>query len=159
MIDTTEKVRSRLVVTDLGSPLGPCWIWPGSTSGGGHGRVRVDGRMASVHRVMWEYANGPIPSGLHVGHRCRDLDPSCTKGAGCPHRRCANPEHLALMTNQENVASGRAAAHATGFCRSGLHDITAPGSLYSEPGGRPQCRACRNSYRRTWWAGRKVGQA
>jgi hypothetical protein len=39
---------------------------------------------------MWELCHGPIPDGLQVLHKC-DV------------RLCANPDHLFLGTNQDNV--------------------------------------------------------
>lgn len=43
-----------------------------------------------THRVAWESANGPIPGGLRVLHRC-DNPP------------CCNPAHLFLGTAAENA--------------------------------------------------------
>lgn len=45
--------------------------------------------MRSVHRVMWELINGPVPDGLHVRHRC-DNPP------------CCNPSHLLIGTPLDN---------------------------------------------------------
>jgi hypothetical protein len=65
-----------------------CWEWSGfrNLARGGYGYV--EGRRA--HRVAWELANGPIPEGLHVCHRC-DNPP------------CCNPSHLWLGTDLDNA--------------------------------------------------------
>jgi hypothetical protein len=77
-----------------------CWGWSGATRNGygalgrgGHGKGLV-----YAHRLSWELANGPIPDGMCVLHRC-DNPP------------CANPDHLWLGTKTDNnrdmVAKGR----------------------------------------------------
>ncbi|MEU1293020.1 HNH endonuclease [Streptomyces sp. NPDC005840] len=80
-----------------------CWLWTAGQfghSGYGSFSVKVDGRTRSVrtHRHSWELANGPIPEGKHVLHRCDTP-------------LCVRPEHLflgdALMNAQDKVAKGR----------------------------------------------------
>jgi hypothetical protein len=77
-----EKVRARVRVNRNG-----CWIWQGPCIGGTYGYVvNKPGRRPAnvgVHRVMFEVANGPIPEGMVIVHRC---------GV----KLCRNPDHLAL---------------------------------------------------------------
>lgn len=67
-----------------------CWLWTGHVNTWGYGNIRVNGRWALTHRLAWERANGPIPEGLSILHRCDDP-------------RCVRPDHLYAGTQRENV--------------------------------------------------------
>ena len=49
-----------------------CWPWMGPVTKNGYGRMKLDGRSQSVHRVIYELAIGPILQDLVIDHVCRN---------------------------------------------------------------------------------------
>jgi HNH endonuclease len=71
-----------------------CVHFQGSRNRKGYGRKRFNGTTGLAHRWAWEQANGPIPPGMQVLHRC-DNPP------------CINIDHLYLGTHIDNMADRR----------------------------------------------------
>lgn len=70
-----------------------CWLWIGSKDACGYGRIGrapPNFKLEGAHRVSWELANGTIPAGMHVLHKC-------------DHPACVNPKHLYLGDHKENM--------------------------------------------------------
>lgn len=80
-----------------------CWGWAGATATRGYGKMTSGGwhgKTRTAHRVSWELHYGPILDGLQVLHLC-------------DNPACANPAHLTLGTQLDNMRDmhrkGRAA--------------------------------------------------
>ncbi len=68
-----------------------CWHWMAGKKGcGGYGGFYAAGVDTYAHRVAWQIANGHIPAGLLILHKCDN--PSCV-----------NPDHLYAGTQKDNV--------------------------------------------------------
>lgn len=117
------------------SAIGGCWVWTGCLRNG-YGRLgrTVGGtyRHFQAHRVAYEDARGPVPSGLVLDHLCRNT-------------ACVNPEHLQPVTHLQNVRRGLRGNVVR--CPKG-HPYEGD-NLYVIPstGGR-MCRVCKRAARR-----------
>lgn len=112
-----ERFLARAVQRDNG-----CMDFEGPVAANGYGRHGA----IWAHRLAYEIAYGPIPSGLHIDH-------------ACANRRCVRPEHLEAVTQQENNRRQRQRSGPARLCKRG-HAFT-PGNTYVT-GGQRVCREC-----------------
>lgn len=88
-------IPPEIQLRDRTEERGECLIWTGPTANFGYGSLTYLGTIRRAHRVVWEMANGPIPEGMCVLHRC-DTPP------------CVRLAHLFLGTRTDNMADKNA---------------------------------------------------
>lgn len=86
--DPVRRFYSKIEV----NPVTLCWEWQGTVHPTGYGMLGIGGRAQQVkaHRFSYELFFGTIPPGQRVLHYC-DV------------RTCANPAHLWLGTDLDNM--------------------------------------------------------
>lgn len=123
LLPRSASVRERLEEYSIPEPNSGCWLWLRGVSQEGYGRLRVNGKAQSAHRVSYEEYVGPIPDGLYVCHHCD------TPG-------CINPEHLFVGTNQDNMADrankGRALGEKNNAAKLSDKDVVEIADLIRE---------------------------
>jgi HNH endonuclease len=68
-----------------------CWVWIGARHQvAGEATYGDFGKFGPAHRFSWILANGQIPPGLLILHKC-DI------------KHCVNPRHLYLGTGKDNA--------------------------------------------------------
>lgn len=104
-----------------------CWLWTGSLSQSGYGRMWDGQRDVPAHRWAYEQANGTqVPKRLEMDHLCRT-------------RRCVNPEHVEPVTSSENTRRGLNGALKT-HCPNG--HVYAGRNVAYRADGRRYCAEC-----------------
>ncbi|MDN7445926.1 HNH endonuclease [Burkholderia multivorans] len=86
-----------------------CWLWTAAIHSSGYGKFGAGGKYGKTllaHRVSYEIANGSVPDGLWVLHRC-DV------------RLCCNPKHLFAGTPLDNVVDMMDKGRFRGYDKSG----------------------------------------
>ncbi len=118
---------------------GPCHVFRGCKVGG-YGQVRHNGKLAYVHRYVWERDVGPIPKGLVIDHLCRNPG-------------CCNVKHLRVTTqkvnNTENVVGAAWQLNKIKtHCPRG-HEYNSANTYWRKdrPGNR-ECKQCQRVARR-----------
>ena len=113
--------------------LGPCHVWTGTKFLTGYGAVGLrTHHKALAHGMAYTLARGEIPDGSVIDHLCRN-------------RACVNPEHLEVVSNEENLRRGKGYRLRNGMDSACLHGHEyTPENTYINPND-PQdirCRTC-----------------
>ena len=78
---------------------GDCLLWKGSMSPGVP-RIKIDGAMYSVRRLVYEALVGEIPEGMQIGAKCRN-------------ERCVHPDCIIARTRKQAMKGARFKANHT----------------------------------------------
>jgi len=121
--------------------VGECLEWQGGLLPNGYGTTTWNMEKISTHRLAWRLANGSIPKGLMVLHKCNN-------------KKCVNHKHLYLGTASDNMKDAVACGaykspwKARTHCSRG-HEYTAESTAIEVRRGREMrvCRACRRERR------------
>ncbi len=120
--------------------FGDCWEFMGARLPLGYGRIWTGRRTKNgspigegPHRIIMKELFGEIPDGMHVDHLCKNPP-------------CWNPDHLEVVTEQENLRRSRRKIHRyvrPDFCKNG-HDLTGHNWSPPNPNSRSKyrCKVC-----------------
>jgi hypothetical protein len=98
-------------------------------------------KTTGAHRVSWELLNGPVPTGLVVDHICSN-------------RACVAPDHLRVITQQENIMAGRHSVDNRSHCNQGHPFIKE--NIMTRKNGHRECAECNRVRARAVWARKKA---
>lgn len=108
---------------------GICWEWTRALTPKGYARTTYGHKNWLIHRLVWTLLVGDIPEGMTLDHLCRN-------------RRCCNPDHMEVVTAEENKRRGHSPnainARKT-HCKEG--HLLDESSIESD--GNRRCRQCR----------------
>lgn len=85
----TKGTPDEIIADRIKTGSNGCVLWIGHMGSNGYGALCQKGKEIRAHRFVWETANGPIPDGLIVRHKCRN-------------RNCVELTHLELGTHTQN---------------------------------------------------------
>lgn len=128
-------------------PESGCWIWMGTTTQKGYGRLMINYKTIRAHRLAYEVFKGPIPENILVCHQC-DIP------------TCINPNHLFLGTSNDNIQDiiikRRWFNSNKIHCKRG-HNIMDENNIYRRPNNPIWrfCKQCRRERTREYEKGLK----
>lgn len=142
----TERMREKIrICAETG-----CHEWTAGRSSQGYGVIHHTGRQHRAHRVAWEINRGPIPSGKHIDHLCRN-------------RGCVNPDHLEPVMPRENILRSPIAPPALNaaklFCQAGHELVDDNLDSHALKSGRRSCVICCRARWRAYYHRKRTREA
>lgn len=106
-----------------------CWLWRGSKTADGYGHFNALRKHHLAHRGVYNLLKGEIPPGMQLDHLCRT-------------RLCVNPNHMEVVTQQENIRRGKTGENMRSrtHCRRG-HEYNEENTAH--PRKNPKWRDCK----------------
>jgi hypothetical protein len=93
----------------------------------GYSRIRVGDKQIQAHRWAWELINGEIPAGLVIDHICKN-------------KKCIAPDHLRMITQQENIMAGSHNIDNRSHCNQG--HLFVKENIMVRANGKRECSEC-----------------
>lgn len=82
------------------SDVESCWLWKGSISSQGYGKLRVDGKDLLAHQIGWRLVgNDSPPKGSALRNQCGNI-------------LCVNPQHWKIVPLYLNLGTVRVAVRS-----------------------------------------------
>lgn len=109
--------------------------WIGGYNAWGYGQVWFNGKEEVVHRLMYEFFEGPVPKGLVLDH------------FKCDNKKCCRISHVKPVTIKENTLRGNgipAMKARQTECIKG-HPLSGS-NLYIRPDGHRACKICKREH-------------
>lgn len=133
-----QKIINRIEPQESG-----CWWYSGVPNRKGYAQTRIGWpttKSVLIHHLSWIYYKGDIPKGMVIDHLCHNPF-ECEGGNTCIHRRCVNPNHLQLVTPQENNSKTVRVLKYRTHCKNGHSLENNIISFQNRPGN--YCHTCR----------------
>jgi hypothetical protein len=120
-----------------------CWLFTGALGTKGYGNIKWRHYTVQVHRLSAYLSLGLnlLDSTVHALHKPE-----------CPNRNCANPDHLYLGSNSDNVRDAIAKGTYVNpnkdkeYCKHG--HLLLGDNVYIPKDGRRRCQICRADARK-----------
>ncbi len=126
LFSLTESDKSRF--WEKVDKSGKCWIWNAARFHNGYGTFSLHTKTTLAHRVSFLIANGSIPNGMCVLHKC-DV------------KNCVRPSHLFIGTMADNMRDRDMKGRQAKGDRNGLrlHPESRPYGLRNGHYTKPEC--------------------
>ena len=93
-----QSLKTRLEKRRRIDPITNCWLWTGTLTSTGHGKLRFNYKFLLVHRAaMHVYKDFSLDDSALICH-----------ARFCPNRHCFNPEHLYIGSKRTNARDAMA---------------------------------------------------